>query len=216
VTPEIPSLIHGDSADLLWAAGKLHLKPGDRVADTTYGLRKWWRKVDWVTVVGSDKYRGPGRRLDFAATGYPDISFDDAVFDPWFVEYDRRIEAEIRAGTRKNASYGRDLVKQTTDMVRRDYEQGIRELVRIVKPGGKILVKCQDHRAAGRLIRWSHVVYNLATYWHGCRDVDLFVLDSAWKGPLRPAVGSDKVQRHARSAHSYLWVFERPKHPRHL
>lgn len=204
----ITTLVRGTWADGIHRAAKLYLPPGSRVADPTYGRGFWWQKVDWVTVVGSDKFRGPGDRRDLAATGHPDTSFDGFALDPWFVEGDFLDHKGVKPGP-DGGSFGRALHCQTTAEIYRDYTQGIREGVRITKPGGVLLVKCQDHRGSGRLIRWGHFAHYLLTR-HGCEDLDMFVLDSASVWPLRPTGAEGRVQRHARVGHSFLWVFRRP------
>jgi hypothetical protein len=83
------------------------------------------------------------------------------------------------------------------------YEKGMTEACRILKPGGLLLVKCQDEVESGRQ-RWSHLeIYEIAKRL-GMAGHDLFVLVQKRNPMIQRA-----NQKHARKNHSYLWIFKK-------
>jgi len=85
------------------------------------------------------------------------------------------------------------------------YESGMTEAIRILKPGGLLLVKCKDEIESGQQ-RWNHiVVYDIAVRLD-MTSQDLFMLTQKHDPWIqRPN------QKHARKNHSYMWVFKRRK-----
>ncbi len=76
--------------------------------------------------------------------------------------------------------------------------------MRILKPGGLLLVKCQDEIESARQ-RMSHIeIHDIAVHELGLTVKDLFVVT-----PKTKPVVQFKRQRHARKNHSYLWVFRK-------
>ena len=84
------------------------------------------------------------------------------------------------------------------------------EADRVVKPSGMIWVKCQDIYKNGR--QWRNTIY----VWQIARklgwiDEDQFILVAArHDGPKK----HNNTQRHARKAHSVLWVFRKLRKPK--
>jgi hypothetical protein len=79
------------------------------------------------------------------------------------------------------------------------------EAVRVLKPGGRLFVKCKDEVESG-VQRWSHVeLHHIATAELSLYPRDLFVLVPSSRSPS----ARWPSQRHARKNHSFLWVFEK-------
>lgn len=64
---EIHTAVTGANADLIADAARLYLRPGDKVADVTYGRGVFWRKLDLTSVDfhPSDRITCPNAAYDF-------------------------------------------------------------------------------------------------------------------------------------------------------
>ena len=80
------------------------------------------------------------------------------------------------------------------------------EAARVVRPGGKVIVKCQDEVSANKQ-RLTHVEIITGYEDLGLYTKDLFVLVRK----NAPGVSRLVKQVHARKNHSYFLVFEKPK-----
>ena len=85
------------------------------------------------------------------------------------------------------------------------------EARRVLKPGGVLIVKCQDEVSANRQ-RLTHVEIINQYESQGFYTKDLFVIVR----PNRPGVSRTKGQVHARKNHSYFLVFCKTKCRRSL
>ena len=77
------------------------------------------------------------------------------------------------------------------------------ETHRILKPGGLLLVKCQDEVQSGRQ-RWSHIEVQKIACRLRMTSQDLFVITQK-RAPMIQRTN----QKHARKNHSYCWVFKK-------
>ena len=86
------------------------------------------------------------------------------------------------------------------------------ELARVLKPGGILLVKCQDYVSSGK-IWWGtdYTRHHIATMYPKTIFVDrLYFLNNGSAQPPRTrADGQPSVQQHARVNVSTLWVFRK-------
>jgi hypothetical protein len=189
--------ISGDNSDLFPAALAVYAEVGP-VVDVTYGKGVFWRKVDtsrWWPV-GSDLVIEAGTRLvaDFTCLPYADRSVPTVVFDPPYMHGGATVKESI------NKRYHNDLTDHSHAAVIRRYALGTLECERVLRPGGILLVKCQDE-IVGSKQQWAHdEVKTMLELW-GLEILDLFILHSE----VRPAMRHD-YQHHARKNHSYLWV----------
>ena len=190
------SVVTGDNSDLIARVARLYARQEHRIADLTWGKGVFWRKLPHLSVTGSDLVTVPERPYDFRSTPYADQSFDIVVLDPPYIHSpgrhitDRRYQnAATTAGMRH-------------DDIRRLYAEGMREAMRICRPGGQVWVKCKDQVQAA-VQRWAHTEILVDAQALGLYARDLFLLVPTSRTPS----GRWERQFHARKVHSYLWVF---------
>jgi hypothetical protein len=194
------SSMTGDNSDLISMVAKLYLKPGDVVADTTYGKGVFWRKVDTnlFSFHPSDLLTC-ANKYDFKDLPYPEGHFDCVVFDPPYCHNPGKmmVDANYRNAETTKGMYHKDIIEL--------YRGGMTEAKRILKnPGGMLWIKCKDEIESSYQ-RWSHMeIYDMAKEM-GFYAKDLFVLTQK----VNPHVQHSK-QQHSRKNQSYLWVFKLP------
>lgn len=188
-----------------------HVPKGALVADVTYGRGVFWRRVppgDY-RLVASDLATG----VDCRRLPYPDHSFDALVLDPPYMEGLLREQPEHRPGRGAYAPFRRRYAggRETGggakwhDAVVELYVAAGAEAGRVLRPGGVLIVKCQDEVSANRQ-RLTHVEIINHYERFGFQVKDLFIVVR----PNRAGVSRMKRQVHARKNHSYFIVFETP------
>lgn len=86
------------------------------------------------------------------------------------------------------------------------YRDSMAEFLRVLQPGGYLVIKCQDAVSASKN-HWSHWMVESFAMQLGYEQIDMFIL-----GSKRVLISSKwKRQQHARKNHSFLIVFQRPK-----
>lgn len=217
----------GQNAELFANILRLHVPPGSSVADVTYGRGAFWRRVDpgLYDLFASDLRLDidvptpPGGQLldgvDCRALPYADGSLDCVVLDPPYMEgFYRRTDAQAGSGTHSafrcayssgGTGVGEGAAKWHDAVVEVYLQAGV-EALRVLAPGGKLIVKCQDEVSANRQ-RLTHVEIITGFESIGLYTKDLFVLVRA----NAPGVSRMIRQVHARKSHSYFLVFELPK-----
>jgi hypothetical protein len=193
------SSITGDNSVLISQVAKLYLKPGDVVADVTYGKGIFWKKidVDQFEFHSSDLLTCENK-YDFRKLPYPKGVFDIMVLDPPYSHHPGKMMVNDNyknAETTKNM-YHRDIIKL--------YRDGMAEAKRVLKnPGGMLWVKCKDEIESSYQ-RWSHIeLYNIAVNL-GFFAKDFFVLTQK----NNPYIQHE--QQHSRKNFSMLWIFKLP------
>ena len=216
----------GENAELFAQIVALHVPPGSLVADVTYGLGAFWKKVpaERYRVLASDialkqgLQAPPGFTLsdgvDCRALPHADAALDALVLDPPYMEGMYRREVGHMAGSGTHAAFRRAYSSSAAtteegaprwhDAVVDLYARAGREAARVLRPGGVLIVKCQDEVSANTQ-RLTHVELVTGYESLGFYCKDLFVLVRA----NSPAVSRLKTQVHARKNHSYFLVFEK-------
>ncbi len=222
---------HGENSRLFADLARLHIPPHSKVADVTYGKGVFWQEIPEGTydvftsdidaaVIANNPIANlrhlPG--VDCRELPYADVSFDAVILDPPYMEgFYRRAEEQLAGqGThtpfRESYANG-DLhdpneidAPRYHDAVIDMYLKAAQEAWRILRPGGVLVVKCQDEVSAGRQ-RFAHVEIMTGLEDMGFYSRDLFILVRT----NAPGVSVILQQKHARKNHSYFLVFEKPK-----
>ena len=222
-TTEVTLSAHvGSNAAVFAEILALHVPPGSRVADVTWGKGAFWRQVPAqdYQVLATDLQTG----VDCRDLPYADGSLDALVLDPPYMEGLFRRDPGQLAGSGSHAAFrGRYSDSSATaaeagaprwhDAVLELYLKAGIEARRVLRNHGVFIVKCQDEVSANRQ-RLTHVELINAFTGDGFYCKDLFVVVR----PNRPGVSRLVRQEHARKNHSYFLVFIKldPEHPRRL
>ncbi len=199
----------GGNAEVFPLVLELHVPKGSVVADVTFGKGVFWRHapVDDYVVLASDLQTG----VDCAELPYGDESIDALVLDPPYMEGLFRRSTSQMAGSGSHAAFRRRYSNGAAtngdgpkwhDAVLDLYYRAGAEARRVLRPGGVLIVKCQDEVSANRQ-RLTHVELINRFEATGLRCKDLFVVVR----PNAPGVSRVKRQVHARKNHSYFLVF---------
>jgi hypothetical protein len=198
--PDEVRTIHGNNSALIAAVARLYLPDDAIVADVTWGCGVFWRRFNGrrrFRLIGSDirDQAGVTLRADFRQLPYADASVSVVVLDPPYTHCGHYLN---------NHRYGSAL----TDHLRHReiidlYRAGMVEARRVLTPGGTLWVKCQDENDGKQ--NWTHCTLMDIAVQLGLRSQDLFVL-----APRPAPTRRWQRQKHARKAHSYLWVFRKP------
>ena len=198
----IYSIYEGNNAALVKEVSDFYISDGQYVADVTWGKGVFWKMVDTSRfyLFPSDiiTLKDVGFDYDFCHLPYPDGVFHHVVLDPPYVHNPGRliVDANYQNANTTKGFYHIDIMGL--------YKKGMAEALRCLKEGGRVWVKCQDQIESGYQ-RWSHVEIHDMAIELGLFGKDLFVL----KQRGRPHI-QHKRQLHARKAHSYLWIFQKP------
>jgi hypothetical protein len=162
----------GDNSDLFANLMTLHVKPGSKVADVTFGRGVFWKKIapgsyelhasDIELAIGEHdifvRYRD---RVDCRALPYEDASLDCVVLDPPYMEGFFRRAQTHRAGSGTHAAFrdayadgntydaGEDGPKWHDAVIDLYLRAGL-EARRVLRSGGVLIVKCQDEVSANK------------------------------------------------------------------
>lgn len=199
----------GGNAGLFPRILALHVPRGSVVADVTWGKGVFWANVPrgQYELRATDIQTG----VDCRELPYSNGSIDCVVLDPPYMEglfrksQDHMAGGGSHAAFRANYSNGQATTEPgpkwhaaVTDL----YFKAGAEALRVLKPEGVLIVKCQDEVSANR--QWLTHVEIINEYERlGFYCKDLFVVVRTNK----PVVARLKKQEHARKNHSYFLVF---------
>lgn len=195
---------------LIAAAATLWIEDTDLVVDMTYGRGLFWTKYRPALLVGHDLIVDG---VDFRQLPEADGSVDVAVFDPPYISPGGRetstLDGRNGSGGDFNGRYGLGYTPSSPAELAELIAEGIREANRVLKPKGRLMVKCMDYVSGGGLFLGRHYVVCTALDL-GMRQVDEFVHHSGTgPQPTENPDGTPRIQRHSRRAHSFLCVFQR-------
>ncbi len=186
----------------------LYARPGDVIADPTFGNGVFWEQVDrsQYQVLATDlKEDG----IDLRALPYADASLDMLVLDPpyRYTPATNKKHEDTPGHGKVDGLYSLQAAQLTNTQAVLDlYYAGFFEAKRTLRPGGFLTVKCQDTVQDGKNI-WVHCLLMARAEELGfaCRDLLVVTPPSVIKTRW------DK-QRHFRKAHSYFLVFRSGGH----
>lgn len=183
---------------LLATVASLWIEDDDLVLDVTYGRGNFWTVYRPQFLTAHDLAVDG---VDFRLLPEADESVDVVVFDPPYIAQGGRDTSTLPDFL---DAFGLDDCPKSVAELERLIQKGIREARRVLKPGGRLLMKCMDYINGGRYVKGRHFVVGWAEVL-GLEQVDEFIHYSG-TGP-QPA---RDVQLHSRRAHSILCVFQKP------
>lgn len=195
-----------NNAELIEAAARMgYLQKHWKILDATYGQGAFWRRWQPGGLVTNDLNPSinADHHADFRKLEFSDDHFDAAVFDPPYVSQGGRTTTTVPSFT---GAYGLDDAPQTPAWVQDLIYDGLKELKRVVKPGGFILVKCKNYISSGTYFPGA-----LFTATDGL-DLGLtietqFIYVTSGVVGMKPA----EEQKHPANNYSVLIVFRVPK-----
>jgi hypothetical protein len=184
----------------------MYLTAGSTVADVTYGKGVFWKNVPRrrYRLLASDIKTG----VDCRSLPYGDASLRAVVFDPPYMHTPggtAHVNHQNYEHYYGNNVAGNGSSKKYHEAVLELYFQTAREALRVLRPDGIFIVKCQDEVCANQQ-RLTHVEIINEYVEQGFVVEDLFVLMRV----NRPGVSRMLRQVHARKNHSYFLVFRKP------
>lgn len=191
-----------NNAELIEQCAALGYLTDDMVTlDPTYGLGRFWTRWRPAALEASDldQAKSPiGRSVDFTNLPWSDSEFDAVVFDP---PYKLNGTSTATGAATCDADYGVSHYQSWQDRMQLCID-GINEAHRVLKPGGMLLVKCQDQVCSGK-VRWQTIEFTNHAVGLGSRLVDQLHLPSYRPQP------AGRRQVHARRNYSTLLVLRK-------
>jgi hypothetical protein len=196
-----------DNSQLFPKILSLYVPTGAAVADVTYGKGVFWKNVpkDTYHLLKSDLKDG----IDCRELPYKSASVDCVVLDPPYMHTPGGTAHDGHQNFEhyyKNNGTRNGTEKKYHEAVLDLYFGAAREALRVLRPEGIFLVKCQDEVCANKQ-RLTHIEITNFLVELGFVVEDLFVLVRTNK----PGVSRILVQKHARKNHSYFLVFRKSK-----
>jgi len=209
-TDLVLSCYAGDNSEVFPKILHLHVPKGSVVADVTYGKGVFWRRVapgDYDLKASDLKTGVDCRRLPYEKESIDCVVLDPPYMEGLFRDDDTLAGVGTHDAFRDSYSSGSrpaKLDRKWHDAVLELYVQAGEEAVRVLKPKGVLVVKCQDEVSAC-IQRLTHVEIIMNYRQMGLYCKDLFVISRL----NRPGVTRIKKQLHSRKNHSYFLVFEK-------
>ena len=168
---------------------------GDHVLDPTWGHGTFWtiHRPRHLVAHDLDPDKAPGGHVaDMRRLPYRDGAFDTVVLDPPY-------KMNGTATPEVDARYGVDVYASRADRMALILD-AVTEARRVTRPGGHVLVKCQDQVNGGK-VRWQTDDVTRHAEALGMRKVDALLFPSYRPQP------EGRSQQHARRNYSTLLVF---------
>jgi hypothetical protein len=193
------SVIYGDNDELIRAVAKVWIKPTDLVLDVTYGGGKWWKKYRPASLITHDIALDG---VDFCALPEETASVDVVAFDPPYVSTGNKETSTVPDMYER---YGMGEISGWKALLEYNIH-GLTECIRVLAPGGRLLMKCGDWIESGGF-RQGHLIMVQAGMELGLKQLDEFVhLSGTGPQPKFNRDGSPRRQVHSRRAHTFLVV----------
>jgi len=190
------SALAGNNADLMFEVSRLWILPEDRVLDVTYGRGAFWSRLPHLSVQKHDLALDG---VDCRKLPEENFSVDVLVLDPPYrpTHGSQNFESNGLASAYQLGTQSLDTINDVLDL----YTEALREAARVVKPGGRVLVKCQDMSYGHRLHLVSLDILR-SMVAAGFDFADQFIL----LNQSRLTSSKWQKQERARRSHSVLWV----------
>jgi hypothetical protein len=147
-------------------------------------------------------------QADYRALPVDSASLGSLVFDPPYMHCEGKTSIIGQRFTDQDHTLGKPKPRYQRDLLA-EYHAGLAEFYRVLRPGGVLVVKCQDLIESSRYVAQSCRIWELATRL-GFEVVDKFVLVA----PSRMVGHNHHDQQHSRRYDVTFWVFK--KNPRAL
>lgn len=192
--------LYKNNADVIDAVHRLgYLTDEQLVLDMTYGRGTFWKRYRPARLITNSLGKPTSLHSNMIRMPFAAATFDVVVCDPPY---------KLNGTPDKDVDerYGVDVVTRRDDrhilMI-----QAMDEACRLVKPGGRVLYKCQQQVNSGR-VWWQPRMMAERAEGNGLRHRDSFLLlgHRAQPGDEDP----NKEQDHARQNYSTLLVLDRP------
>jgi tRNA G10 N-methylase Trm11 len=191
------------NADLIADCERLgYLRADAFTLDPTYGRGTWWRRWRPDLMVEHD-IRLDG--VDFRDLPHDGGHFRQIAFDPPYVSIGGR-NAENTGMGELHDRYGMATTPTSPAGLQALICDGLKELDRVLSPGGVLLVKCQDYVSSGKLWLGTHWTLGCALAL-GLTCIDRLEHYSPNPRPQPPG----RRQVHARRNLSTLFVLRKGK-----
>lgn len=233
MTDRLPPVLSGGrwqtNGELIAEVCRLHVKPTDRIIDVTFGRGLWWtdhepppelfigtvRTLEKLTAFEGHPLWGSLRILpDFrdmraATNDYAEV-FDAGFFDPAYVSKGGRKTSGIPEMDDRYGIGEPDETRSPREL--HEYNMvGLRELVKVVKPGGLICEKVMDYTSSGQLQLGTHWLITDALAL-GLKVHDRFRhIGDPGPQPTENLDGTPRRQVRSRQNVSELIVFRTPR-----
>ena len=198
---DVARSVYESQDKILSAIQQLHCPSGFQL-DATYGNGGFWENLPrpklCFDLIPTAPFVTKG---DFRNLPLENCSIQHMVLDPPFLTYVKPSKIGIMNG--RFSGYW------TYEKLLNDYSAAMSEAFRILKPGGKLVFKCQD-TVHNHTLQLTHGRVWLLAEKNGFRLKDLFVLVAPNRLPTRAASHGRQTQRHARVFHCFFLVFEKP------
>ena len=193
------SVLYMESADALAHIIRFYCPDAPVLLDVTHGTGTMTKKCP-IPVVGVDI--DPNSKAEIIADStslpLPDSSFDAAVFDPPYLYGSHAMH--MGPIGKKTWAAERTTWKKPQDLI--SFSAGIgAELSRVLRPGGKAIVKIMNSRLKGDLIRNDQIITDaFGAYNLKLQDQVVYV---------RTVTGSFPNPKSAQMAHGFWLIFKR-------
>jgi hypothetical protein len=174
--------------------------------DCTYSKGSFWKDLSQPKLK-SDIYPINDTVINASSENLPfeSDSMSSIMYDPPFV---------VVGKTYRNNKEGSSIIAkrfegyETFNHLKSNYYNSLKELYRVCKKGGYVIMKCQDTVSGGKN-HFSHVMVMNMAMEMGFYPKDLFILLAKMR--INSFGSKWTKQEHARKYHSYFWVFEKVK-----